>query len=137
MDKSLIETCIQCGKCSASCSFSKYMEYSPRKLINIFLSENKIPENINTFWLCTSCYTCTIKCPRGIPLIDFIYLIRENYYDKVKNKYAEFYKVFHRNIKKNKRLKEKSAFLEYFINSPLFLIQKIDLLFKLLIKKRL
>lgn len=137
MDKSIIRNCIQCGVCSSSCSFYKYMEYSPRKLINIFLSENKIPENINTLWLCTSCYTCSLRCPRGIPLVEFIYLIKENYQKKVKNKYSNFYIMFYKNIKKNKRLNEKSVFFKYLIKSPFLLIKRIDLILKLLFKKRL
>lgn len=136
-DKSIIKNCIQCGVCSSSCSFSKHMEYSPRKLINIFLLEDELPKNVNTLWLCTSCYTCSLRCPRGIPLVDFIYLIKENYHKKVKNKYSNFYSMFYKNIKKNKRLNEKSVFLRYLIKSPILLIKRIDLFLKLLLKRRL
>lgn len=138
MDKSLIENCIQCGVCSSSCPFSEYMNHSPRKIIAIFLSEGKIPEDSNMFWLCSSCYSCNIKCPRGIPLADFIYLIKQNYSREIPNKYSDFYKIMYRNILKNRKLNEKIAFLEYVIKSNPFLgIKKFNLFLKLLIKKRL
>ena len=29
-----------------------------------------------TIWLCTSCYACSVKCPREIPVTDILYALK-------------------------------------------------------------
>jgi heterodisulfide reductase subunit C len=62
-----VQTCIQCGTCSASCPTAHLMKPSIRRLIKLCL-EGKKEEALNndTLWLCTSCLLCTVRCPRGI-----------------------------------------------------------------------
>lgn len=74
-----VKRCIQCGTCSALCPFSKYMNYTPRRIIASYLEEGRIPEEANTLYYCSSCYSCYIQCPRGIPLTDFIYHLRREF----------------------------------------------------------
>ena len=30
----------------------------------------------NTIWLCTSCYSCTVRCPAGIKITDIMYELK-------------------------------------------------------------
>jgi len=72
-----IKECIQCGTCSASCPTSYAMDYTPREIIAAFragLLERVLKSN--TIWLCSSCYSCTVRCPSGIKLTDIMYELK-------------------------------------------------------------
>lgn len=71
-----INTCIQCGTCSATCPVASggFMDNSPRRLIAMIRAGFK--EQVlkaNTFWYCASCYQCTVRCPRGIDIAELMY----------------------------------------------------------------
>jgi heterodisulfide reductase subunit C len=72
-----IRNCIQCGTCSASCPLSPYMDYTPRRLIHMAREGFKrdVLESF-TIWLCTSCYSCTVECPRKIRVTDIMYALK-------------------------------------------------------------
>ena len=77
-DLSVLRTCIQCGTCSASCPTAYAMDYTPRqlwKLIQLGLREEVV--NSRTFWLCTTCKACTVRCPRGIDLTQTMLMLKE------------------------------------------------------------
>ena len=62
-----VQTCIQCGTCSASCPTAHLMKPSIRRLIKFCLDGKKEEALHNdTIWLCTSCLLCTVRCPRSI-----------------------------------------------------------------------
>jgi len=61
--------CNQCGKCSAGCPMSFAMDWLPNQIIR--LAQLGLEEDIaksKTVWLCASCLTCTVRCPRGVDL---------------------------------------------------------------------
>jgi len=61
--------CNQCGKCSAGCPMSFAMDSLPNQIIR--LAQLGLEEDIassNTVWICASCLTCTVRCPRGVDL---------------------------------------------------------------------
>ena len=71
-----INTCIQCGTCSATCPVASggFMDNSPRRIIALIRSGFK--EQVlkaNTYWYCASCYQCTVRCPRGIDIAELMY----------------------------------------------------------------
>ena len=72
-----IRNCIQCGLCSASCPLSPYMDLTPRRLIHMAREGFKrdVLESF-TIWLCTSCYSCTVECPRRIRVTDVMYALK-------------------------------------------------------------
>jgi Fe-S oxidoreductase len=77
-DAAKLGTCIQCGTCSSSCPTYFAMDVPPRKLwrmVSLGLKEEIARSS--TFWLCTACNSCTIRCPRGIPVSDSMRQIRE------------------------------------------------------------
>ena len=61
-----LNRCIQCGNCSASCPAARYTSYRPRKIIQNILIEarNNLLEN-EDIWLCYSCFSCNLRCPRN------------------------------------------------------------------------
>ena len=74
-----INTCIQCGTCSATCPVASggFMDNSPRRIIALIRAGFK--EQVvgaNTFWYCASCYQCTVRCPRGIDIAELMYALK-------------------------------------------------------------
>ena len=72
-----IDRCIQCGTCSSSCPMSVYMDYPPRKIIAMIKNGFK-DEALQSFtiWLCSSCYTCQVRCPANIKITDVMYALK-------------------------------------------------------------
>jgi heterodisulfide reductase subunit C len=80
--------CIQCGTCSAICPVSIYMDYTPRQLMGLTRAgfKKEVLGSV-TIWLCSSCYACTVDCPKQIKITDIMYAlkrqaIREGVYPK-------------------------------------------------------
>jgi heterodisulfide reductase subunit C len=69
--------CIQCGTCSATCPMSVYMDYTPRQLMALTRAGFK-KEVLGSFtiWLCSSCYACTVDCPKQIKITDIMYALK-------------------------------------------------------------
>jgi heterodisulfide reductase subunit D len=77
-DAEKLATCLQCGTCSSSCPTYFAMDTPPRKLWRmVHLGLKDEIARSSTFWLCTACYSCTVRCPRGIPVSDSMRQIRE------------------------------------------------------------
>ncbi len=69
--------CIQCGTCSSTCPVSVYMDHTPRKIIA--MSRAGFRDDVltsNTIWLCSSCYSCTVECPKQIKITDIMYSLK-------------------------------------------------------------
>jgi len=64
-----ILSCYQCGKCSAGCPSSFAMDLLPSQIIRMVqLGLQDEIMNSKTIWLCASCLTCSVRCPRGIDI---------------------------------------------------------------------
>jgi heterodisulfide reductase subunit D len=73
-----LASCIQCGTCTASCPASELMDYAPRQLWELVRLGLYDPVmNSRTFWLCTQCYACQVRCPRGIQIGQTMRNLRE------------------------------------------------------------
>lgn len=70
-------SCIQCGTCSATCPLSHYMDYTPRKIIAMVREgfKDEVLSSL-TIWLCASCYSCYVQCPRQIHITDIMYALK-------------------------------------------------------------
>lgn len=73
-----LRTCIQCGTCSATCPTAFAMDYSPRQLWRMVLLglRDEVLKS-RTFWLCTTCKSCQVRCPRGIELMNAMIALKE------------------------------------------------------------
>ncbi len=72
-----IPSCIQCGTCSGTCPLSIYMDYTPRRIIQL-VREGFRDEALScqTIWLCASCYSCAVLCPQQIKITDLMYSLK-------------------------------------------------------------
>ena len=76
-DGAAIAACMQCGTCSGGCTNIDRMDLSPRKLILIVQRGDwETVLKSESLWLCTSCYTCTSRCPRGVRPSDVIEAVK-------------------------------------------------------------
>ncbi|HUT25509.1 MAG TPA: 4Fe-4S dicluster domain-containing protein [Sumerlaeia bacterium] len=73
-----LHACIQCGTCSGTCPLSIYMDYTPRRIIAMTRAGFKDEVlRSNTIWLCASCYSCTVECPKQIKITDVMYALKQ------------------------------------------------------------
>jgi heterodisulfide reductase subunit D len=71
-------SCMQCGTCSSSCPTAYAMDYTPRQLWQMMqLGMEQEVLHSQTFWLCTVCKSCQVRCPRGISLTDTMVALKE------------------------------------------------------------
>ena len=78
-----VASCYQCGKCSAGCPISFRMDYLPNQIIRMIqLGMEKQVLSSRTIWLCASCLTCTVRCPREIDVAEIMDYLRRHAYKK-------------------------------------------------------
>jgi len=137
-----IKECIQCGTCSASCPSAAAMEYSPREII-ASLRAGMLDRvlNANTVWMCVSCYSCTVRCPAGIPFTDVMYELKRLETDKGVSKSAEgatMAKAFAETVDQHGRNVETKLLRKYYLRTnPLKALGQLPLAMKLFLRGRL
>jgi len=137
-----IKQCIQCGTCSASCPSSAAMEYSPREIIAA-LRAGMLDRvlNANTAWMCVSCYSCTVRCPAGIPFTDVMYELKRLEVEKGLSRdsnAAAMAKAFVETVDRHGRNVETKLLRKYFLRTnPLKAFAQIPLAMKLFFRGRL
>lgn len=64
-----VKMCMQCGVCSGSCPMGPYWDHPPQELF-MMIRAGKREEVLSSssMWMCTSCYNCIARCPRGLPI---------------------------------------------------------------------
>jgi heterodisulfide reductase subunit C len=63
-----ITLCDQCGICSGSCPMVSEMDITPSQMMRMVQLGQKTVLESRAAWLCASCFTCTVRCPRGLDL---------------------------------------------------------------------
>ncbi|MEN8171914.1 MAG: 4Fe-4S dicluster domain-containing protein [Chloroflexota bacterium] len=72
-----LNQCIQCGTCSGTCPAVEFMDQTPRRLIGMINADLKDAVlNTNTYWVCASCYHCTVRCPAKIDIAGAMYAVK-------------------------------------------------------------
>lgn len=121
--------CIQCGTCSATCPVSHYMDYTPRKVIQMVREGFK--EEVltsSTVWLCASCYACTVECPKGVKITDVMYalkreaLLSNNYPKNVAS--SNLANNFFKQVLNNGRNSEGPLLMKMYIKTNPFMLVK-------------
>lgn len=141
--REMVQACIQCGTCTGSCPNTFAMEHVPRKLWRMVLAE-QVDEVLNseTFILCSSCYYCTLRCPRGLPLTHAMaglaQLSAKHHPDRFKTSHA-FYHAFLASVKAHGRVNETELMSAYFMKmkNPFLPLGFAGLGLKLLSKKKI
>ncbi|MEW6058597.1 MAG: 4Fe-4S dicluster domain-containing protein [Actinomycetota bacterium] len=72
-----LHECIQCGTCSAACAVSAFMDYTPRRLIAMTRAgcRDDVLHSLSP-WVCTSCYACTVECPKQVPVTEIMHALK-------------------------------------------------------------
>ncbi|MCU7943814.1 MAG: 4Fe-4S dicluster domain-containing protein [Candidatus Thiodiazotropha sp. (ex Cardiolucina cf. quadrata)] len=106
-----VKMCMQCGVCSGSCPLGKHWDHPPQEIF-MMIRANKREEVLSTdsMWMCTSCYNCIARCPRGLPITHImhglaVYSKRLGLTQK-KQPTAEFSQIFWDNLMKKGRVNE-------------------------------
>lgn len=72
-----VAICFQCGTCTGACPSGRRTPYKVRQLVRkslIGFKEELIKDD--TIWLCSTCYECQERCPRGIKIVDIVKIVR-------------------------------------------------------------
>jgi heterodisulfide reductase subunit C len=138
-----LNECIQCGTCSGSCPVSYYMDNPPRKLFAMIRAglRDRVLQSAS-LWLCTSCYVCTIRCPKQIAVTDIIYALKRLAMSEGKLsgavKAATLANSFVGVVDDRGRNFEPELLVRYYARTnPLGLLKKVPLGMKLLVRGRM
>lgn len=138
-----IRACMQCGTCTGSCSSSQYMDLTPRQLWRL-LQAGFIEEVLSsrTFSLCSSCYFCTLRCPRGLKLTETMAALKRAAYRagiSTDHKSPAFYGAFLKTVQKYGRVREAEMMARYFtaLKNPIVPLSFTPLAFQLMMKGKL
>jgi len=73
-----LKGCIQCGRCSGGCPVSIKSNLNPRMLV--YYSLNEMDRGMSAdelgLWECTTCNTCTERCPKAVRPADLVVEMR-------------------------------------------------------------
>ncbi|MFC1537396.1 4Fe-4S dicluster domain-containing protein [Gemmatimonadota bacterium] len=117
--------CQQCGTCSASCPTGELMDYSPREIIAALRAGilDRVLET-NTMWLCSSCYSCTVRCPAGIKFTDVMYELKrlgnEYGFKSRKSNTAKMARSFVSTVERHGRNAEGELLIRYYLSTNPF-----------------
>jgi heterodisulfide reductase subunit C len=118
--RDMIRPCIQCGTCSGSCPNEFAMDYPPRALWLLALrgETDEIFES-QTFALCSACYSCTLRCPRGLKLTETMAALKQiatrQRADKFRPSMA-FYSSFMDSVRRHGRVNEMEFMFYFFLS---------------------
>ncbi len=118
--KSKIQACIQCGTCTGSCPNEFAMDITPRRMWRmVLMGQTDAVFRTRTFELCSACYYCTLRCPRGLPLTESMGILkqiasRENMPGYKKS--TLFYKNFMESVRRHGRVRETEFMTLYFFS---------------------
>jgi heterodisulfide reductase subunit C len=112
------------------------MDLSPRqiwRLVQLGLEDAVFDSR--TYWLCSACYTCQLRCPRGMPSTRAMAALKRAGARLAKErKNSAFYRSFMDNARKYGRIQELALMNGYFLKmrDPLLPMQFAGLGFKLM-----
>ena len=94
--REMVSACIQCGTCSASCPNEFAMDATPRQLWRmLLLGKTDDIFKSRTFALCSDCYCCTLRCPRGLPVTEAMEALKRMAAAGESGRYRRHHRQFH------------------------------------------
>ncbi len=69
--------CFQCGTCTGACPSGRRTPYRVRTVVRRSLmgfKDDLISDD--SLWMCSTCYECQERCPRGIKIVDIVKIAR-------------------------------------------------------------
>jgi heterodisulfide reductase subunit C len=114
----LLRACIQCGTCSGSCPNAFAMDMTPRRMWRLVtMGRGAEVFTSATFTLCSACYLCTLRCPRGLPLTEAMALLKQTAHQAGIHLHAgseRFHQAFLESIRRHGRVREMEVMTRYF-----------------------
>lgn len=141
--RAMVGACIQCGTCSGSCPNAHAMDYTPRQLWRmVLMGEEALIFESKTFALCSACYTCSLRCPRGLPLTEAMAALKQAAARADVPAFrpsARFYRSFLESVRRHGRVRESEFMTLYFLamKNPLLPLKFAPLGIKLMGKGKL
>jgi len=138
-----VKACIQCGTCSASCPNAFAMDFTPRHLWRLLQAgEIQTALTSRSFSLCSTCYACTLRCPRGLPLTDIMSALKQvsaRQSPMLDPSGVLFYRNFLESVRRHGRVREMEFMTLYFsaMKNPLLPFQFASLGIRLLSRNKL
>jgi len=135
--------CIQCGTCTGSCPNASEMEYSPRRIIAMVRAGmRKEVLSSDSMWYCASCYLCTERCPRGVPVTELMYSLRQlalrSGFRYGPTAEPIMNRIFVDLVNQNGRVHEVSLMLRYYLQSkPLAILKMAPIGLKMFLRGRM
>jgi heterodisulfide reductase subunit C2 len=113
-----ISTCYQCEKCSNGCPLAFAMDIAPHQVMHsLQLGLGSEILNSDTIWVCSSCETCTTRCPNNIDIAHVMDTLRQlstrKGVKKSQKQAPAFHSVFLSNVKKFGRMHEMTLGLDF------------------------
>jgi len=66
-------SCYQCAKCSSGCPVADGADFKPHQLVRMVQTDQRQAVlSSRIIWVCTSCQTCTTRCPQQVDLAGMI-----------------------------------------------------------------
>lgn len=137
-----VQGCMQCGTCTGSCPNAPAMDLTPRQLWRLVqLGKKEEIFSSKTFFLCSACYYCTLRCPRGLPLTETIGALKRLAAAEDISRYRQstnFYRTFMDTVQRYGRVREMEFMNRYFLSmkNPLFPLGFTEMGLKLMIKRK-
>jgi heterodisulfide reductase subunit C2 len=138
-----VNACIQCGTCSASCPNAFAMDFTPRHLWRLLQAcEIQAVLTSSSFSLCSMCFYCTLRCPRGLPLTDIMSALKQVSARQMPMRDPSgvlFYQKFLESVRRHGRVREMEFMTLYLsaMKNPLLPFQFASLGIRLLSRKKL
>lgn len=134
--RELMNACMQCGTCTASCPNAESMDLTPRMIWRLLqLGLGDMVFESRTFWLCSACYACQLRCPRGMPTTRAMAALKRAGALRREERFnAAFYRSFAENVRRYGRIQELALMNGYFMRmrDPLLPIKFAGLGMKLM-----
>ncbi len=123
--RNMVSACIQCGTCTGSCPNAPEMDLTPRKMWRLVILGRLVDVMVSrTFILCSDCYTCTLRCPRGLPLTEAMEALKGIAFSRREARHRSsrlFYEQFMKTVRRYGRIREMAFMTGYFtaMKSPM------------------
>ncbi len=71
------QQCFQCGTCSGSCPMTEHLDLMPRQVMALIqFGQADALDASRTPFVCASCHTCMVRCPRGLDIAKIMEAVR-------------------------------------------------------------